>query len=76
MTVPAVEVAHVDRSFDGRGILSGLDLRIQPGEFVALLGRSGTGKSTLLRILAGLDDGYSGEVLVSPRRAVVFKKPA
>ena len=38
-------------------MLDRLDLDIAPGEFVALIGRSGTGKSTLLRALAGLDRG-------------------
>ncbi len=47
-------IAHgVHRSFDGREVLRGLDLSIASDEFVALLGRSGTGKSTLLRILGG-----------------------
>ena len=50
-------------------------LESRPDEFVALLGRSGTGKSTLLRILGGLDPDYGGEVLVPRRRAVVFQEP-
>jgi sulfonate transport system ATP-binding protein len=65
----------VSRNFDGREVLRGLDLSIGPDEFVALLGRSGTGKSTLLRILGGLDPDYGGEVLVPQRRAVVFQEP-
>jgi sulfonate transport system ATP-binding protein len=65
----------VTRTFDGREVLRGLDIALAPGEFVALLGRSGTGKSTLLRILGGLDAGYGGEVLVPHRRAVVFQEP-
>jgi sulfonate transport system ATP-binding protein len=56
-------------------VLRGLDITIAPGEFVALLGRSGTGKSTLLRILGGLDPDYGGDVLVPERRAVVFQEP-
>jgi sulfonate transport system ATP-binding protein len=56
-------------------VLRGLDLTIAPGEFVALLGRSGTGKSTLLRVLSGLDADYAGDVLVPRRRAVVFQEP-
>ena len=75
MTGEAVIARDVSRSFDGRAVLSGLDLSIQSGEFVALLGRSGTGKSTLLRILAGLDPDYGGQVLVPQRRAVVFQEP-
>ena len=72
----AVLATGVTRGFQpGRGVLCGLDLSIAPGEFVALLGRSGTGKSTLLRILGGLDPEYGGDVLVPERRAVVFQEP-
>ena len=73
---PAAVIARgVARSFGDRVVLRGLDLTIAPGEFVALLGRSGTGKSTLLRILGGLDADYGGDVLVPQRRAVVFQEP-
>jgi sulfonate transport system ATP-binding protein len=71
----AVAAHGIRRDFDGRPVLRGLDLSIAPGEFVALLGRSGTGKSTLLRILGGLDPDYAGEVGVPERRAVVFQEP-
>lgn len=65
----------IGRDFDGRTIFSDVDLDIRRNEFVALLGRSGTGKSTLLRAMAGLDPGYTGSVLVPQARAVVFQEP-
>jgi sulfonate transport system ATP-binding protein len=71
----AVVVEGLHRSFAGRAVLEGVDLTIAPGEFVALLGRSGTGKSTLLRALAGLDADYRGRALVPTRRSVVFQEP-
>jgi sulfonate transport system ATP-binding protein len=71
----AVTASDVRKEFGGREVLRGLDLSLEDGEFVALLGRSGTGKSTLLRILGGLDPAYSGDVLVARRRAVVFQEP-
>ena len=75
MTHLAVRACGVSRSFAGREVLRGLELEIEGDEFVALLGRSGTGKSTLLRILGGLDPEYEGDVLVPQRRAVVFQEP-
>jgi sulfonate transport system ATP-binding protein len=71
----AVFTRGLTRSFGDRQVLRGMDLSIAPGEFVALLGRSGTGKTTLLRVLGGLDPGYDGDVLVPQRRAVVFQEP-
>ncbi len=71
----AVVVRDLHRSFGPRRVIAGIDLDIAPGEFVALLGRSGSGKTTILRTLAGLDEGATGEVLVPERRSVVFQDP-
>ncbi|MFF9773995.1 ABC transporter ATP-binding protein [Streptomyces sp. NPDC013978] len=74
-TPHAVHVEGLTRSFGGRTVIDALRLDVQPGEFVALLGRGGCGKSTLLLVLAGLDRDISGTVLVSRRKAVVFQAP-
>jgi sulfonate transport system ATP-binding protein len=69
----AVHSKGVRRAFNEIPVLDGVDIDIRPGEFVALLGRSGSGKSTYLRILAGLDTEIEGEVIVPRQRAVVFQ---
>jgi sulfonate transport system ATP-binding protein len=72
---PSVQLRGVRRAFGERVVLDGIDLSIAPGEFVALLGQSGTGKSTLLRALAGLDGDIEGHITVPRQRAVVFQEP-
>ena len=63
----AVRLRSVEKRFGDRLVLRGLDLAIGPGSFVAIVGRSGGGKSTILRLLAGLDTATSGEILLDGR---------
>ena len=51
----SVQLSGFSRGFQGKNVLDGIDLDIPSGQFVALLGESGCGKTTLLRALAGLD---------------------
>ena len=70
----AVRATNVTRRYGERTVLAGLDLEIERGEFVALLGKSGCGKTTLLRALAGLDPVDGGTLEVPERRTVVFQE--
>jgi len=72
---PVVRARNVHRKFGERVVLGGIDLELQPGEFVALLGPSGCGKSTFLRALAALDPQATGEFVVPSQRAMVFQEP-
>jgi|ERR1017187_455202 NitT/TauT family transport system ATP-binding protein len=76
-----ITARHITFSYESRVILADLDLTIPEGEMWGLVGRSGTGKTTLLQVLAGLFEPTSGEVTVSGRegmgagriRGVVFQ---
>jgi nitrate/nitrite transport system ATP-binding protein len=59
-----LELKGVTKAYPGTPVLNGIDLTIEEGEFIAILGFSGTGKTTLISLIAGLIKPDSGEVLV------------
>ncbi len=65
-----IEVKNVSKSFNGRMVLSHLDLTIFKGETLVIIGRSGCGKSVLLKHIMGLMKADEGEVVVDGRRSV------
>ena len=76
-----LELTNVSKSFGGTTILRDINLSIEKGEFVAIVGYSGAGKTTLMSLLAGLAKPDSGSVLLEgtemkgpgPDRGIVFQ---
>lgn len=64
---PAVVLRGVHKSFGKQVVLNGVNLTVKSGETLAMLGRSGTGKSVLLKLIIGLQKPDSGSVLVQGR---------
>ena len=57
-----ISVKNVSKSFGSKKVLDGLDLDVPRGETVVIMGRSGTGKSVLLKLIAGLIPVDAGEI--------------
>jgi NitT/TauT family transport system ATP-binding protein len=71
MSEPVVSLRKVRKTFSGGDVvaLDGIDLDIQPGEFVSLIGPSGCGKSTLLRLIGDLTAVTGGDAIVNGKSA-------
>ena len=63
-TPPALECRGLHKRYGERIVLSSLDFTLAPGEYVAVMGESGVGKSTLLNLIAGLDHADGGDLLI------------
>ncbi len=63
----SLKIQGIRKSFNDTHILKGIDIAIEPGEFLILVGPSGCGKSTLLSMIAGLDSPTSGSIHLGAR---------
>ena len=71
----SVEIKNLDLSFGAVDVLNDLNLTIEQGEFLVLLGSSGCGKSTLLNCVAGLLDVSGGQIFINGRN-VTWEEPS
>lgn len=62
---PVINLTGVSKSFGATQVLKDVNLDVQPGEVLVLIGASGSGKSTVLRIMSGLETADAGEVWVN-----------
>lgn len=70
-----IRVSINDKRFGAVQVLADVAFTLARGEVLAILGPSGVGKSTLLRIVAGIDTEYTGHLQTPERRAMVFQDP-
>jgi len=68
-------LSGVKKRYGDHTVLDNVDFTVRKGEFVALVGPSGTGKTTLLRLLAGLETASGGRAEVTKNTSVVFQEP-
>ena len=70
-----ISVDVQSKSFGATQVLGAVRLTIAPGETLALLGPSGIGKTTLLRLIAGIDTQFDGHITRPEKLAIVFQEP-
>jgi phospholipid/cholesterol/gamma-HCH transport system ATP-binding protein len=64
VNVPQIELKDLHKSFGEQRVLDGIDLTVEESETISVLGRSGTGKSVLLKLLIGLEKPDSGSICI------------
>ncbi|WEJ19135.1 ATP-binding cassette domain-containing protein (plasmid) [Sinorhizobium sp. K101] len=71
---PVVHFKNVNKYYGGLPAVDGLDLAVEPGQFVTLLGPSGCGKSTTLRMLGGFEQPSSGRSISKASRSRICRR--
>jgi sulfonate transport system ATP-binding protein len=72
----AITLSALTKTYGARVVLDAVDLMIEPGQFLAIVGRSGGGKTTLLRLIAGLERPSSGALSIDGAPAIGVQKAA
>lgn len=67
-----IRVSGLTKDFGARRLLEGVDLHVRPQDRIGLVGRNGTGKTTLLRILAGLEESDAGQIVKRPGTTIGY----
>lgn len=70
-----IDLALMSKNFHGHEILRDIHIKMKPSERIALLGPSGIGKTSLIRILAGLDQDFKGRYHAPKDIALMFQEP-
>ena len=70
---PLIRVEGLRKSFGSLEVLKGIDLSVNPGEVVTIIGASGSGKSTFLNLIGGLEDADAGSIMVDGCDLTVLK---
>jgi multiple sugar transport system ATP-binding protein len=65
--MPSVSFDHVGKRFGDVSVVEDFNLRVEDGELLVLVGGSGSGKSTILRMVAGLEDVTAGSIRIGDR---------
>lgn len=63
-----IDIKNLTVIYGGRSVLDKMDLNLEKGKIIGLVGENGTGKSTLMRVIAGLEKNYYGEVLIDGQK--------
>ena len=67
MTTPVFELRNINYYFDNKHVLENINIKINKGEFLAIVGPNGAGKSTLLKVILGLLPLQKGEILLKEK---------
>ena len=78
MSTAAIEIKNVSKTYRGESapVLDDINVTLEAGEFVCLLGASGCGKTTLLNLVSGLDKSSAGSIETNGKVSVIFQESA
>lgn len=68
-----IEIKNLWKTFGDKSVLKGIDLKIEKGKVFAIIGPSGTGKSTLLRCLNVLERADKGSIVLGDKEMILLK---